>query len=388
MKRVVLVILFLCLVLAGVESYLRANLFKKVSYTNSKAIDLQLEERRQSSRWDIMVIGDSEVRWGVHPAVIESAFSRAGQPVGVFNHAFDGFGPSLWTMLYPRLSRSKDFANVRLVGIGVQLIDAHQFLRPDDAERTPPCGSLQRPVLSSSFGIDLSVDHICAGNESWDADIIRMLSHPLWLLRYRSSVKTLVLSGIGSRSADVLAFNSARVPGSYHGFEPHKPIAAQKDSFNDEFKRWKAQYDPARDFQPLPSDAWQAMVAAGGFFDRVAAMVRATGAEPFFFALPTNPLVIDTFGRRMDYRHNSAFLSKWAESRGVAYFDLGILDRVNGDRYFSDMRHLSAFGAEDYSAKLAALMIGSPIIQRSISRSRPLQFDQSVVLQSTNKIFQ
>jgi hypothetical protein len=94
------------------------------------------------------------------------------------------------------------------------------------------------------------------------------------------------------------------------------------------------------------------MVAPGGYFDELNEIVTRSGRRLALFALPTNPAVIDTFGRRGDYARNTKLLAQWAQRNHVTYVDLGLQDRPDANDYFSDMRHLSGVGALDYSRKL------------------------------------
>lgn len=353
MKKVAFLIACVVTITSLVELLLRRNLFDTVSYSNSRAVDLQLRQRDSTDQWTMLLIGDSEVRWGIDPKGIESAFAKAGITERVFNHAMDGFGAGQWAVLYQLISAQHSLGNVRRVGLGVQLIEEHRF--QDRVSATSTCsGALRRPILDSAFGTDLGLDALCFDG-NWEARLARAVSKPLWLTRYRPAVKELVW-GRYFPSSRVIEINSSAIGDAYQGFEPHSPISATRQNFTEEFPRWRGQFDPQRDFRPLPPDAWPAMVASDGFFDRFANVIRRSGREPFFFALPTNPLVIDTFNRRSDYVRNSGLLSAWARSRGVVFVDLGIQDRDDADQYFSDVRHLSVAGAADYSFRLGVAL--------------------------------
>jgi hypothetical protein len=346
--RKVLTSLFVCIALLALAEWgLRRVLFERVSYSNSESIDRQLRERDTATDWTLLFVGDSETRWGIHPAEIDAAFQRKGLAIKSFNHAFDGFGASWWPVVLPALLRQPALSNVEVVVLGVQMIDTHRVVR---ATGDATCGSLQKPVLTSSFGIDLGLHSLCR-SESWDSTLGRDIFGALWSVRYSSAVRSLVLPRTIFGTPG-LQFNSAKEGESYRGFEPHRSIDVNQEAYNSEFVRWKAQYIPEQDFQSLPPVAWQQLTAPSGFFDELNRTVVNSGRRLVLFALPTNPVVIDTFRRREDYRRNSELLQKWSVERGVPFVDLGIQDVPNPSQYFSDMRHLSGTGAHSYSRQL------------------------------------
>jgi hypothetical protein len=346
MKSRVLLALVLCLaLLGGAEWWLRGNLFKHVSYSNSESIDAQLRARQEGAPWDLMFVGDSEVRWGIDPAAIDAAFQAEGIQVKSFNHAFDGFGASWWPRLLPSLLKEPSLDGVKTVVVGVQLIDLHRVVSQSGED----CGSLQRPVLTSPFATDIGAGALCR-TRSWDAQLGRDLFSPLWTVRYSSSVRSLLLPAAFSRTG--LQFNSRKLEDPFRGFQAHRTIAQDQSIYAAELRQWKAQFKPERDFKPLPQGAWTKLVAPGGFFDELQRSVEGSGRKLALFALPTNPEVIDTFGRREDYAVNSRLLAQWAAARGVPYVDGGINDRPDAGEFFSDMRHLSGTGARIYSRQL------------------------------------
>lgn len=356
--------LFLLPVSAG-EAWLREHLWKHASYTNSASIDRQLNEWSGRGRWDIAFIGDSEVRWGINPIAFSSALSKAGQPRwSTFNHAFDGFGGSWWSILIPHVFDQDHPANrPRFIALGVQMIEDHYFWDAASASQiVSNCGDLQKPVLKSPYAIDKGLHRVCDAEPdplgAWVNDLVGQL----WLIRYRSAVKSLVIPpGPGA----TLAFNSAKSGEGFQGYEPHRPIAVNPEEFEAEFERWKHQFEGhPQALTSLPVGTWERLVDYGGYFDRMAALIRATGAEPIFFALPTNPLVIDFFHRREDYAKNTKLLKRWAADRGEILVNLGIEDRANARLYFSDMRHLSYLGAGDFSGRLAVALSEEPVFRQ------------------------
>lgn len=356
----IFLIVFLLLPLTISEIWLRDNLWKYASYTNSAAIDQQLLEWNSRPTWDIVFIGDSEVRWGINPIAFESGLLAQGkQGLSAFNHGFDGFGGSWWSVLLPKVLRSApNTHSVKYVAIGVQMA-GHEAFWSDTSHTylSGNCGDLQRPVLTSSFGIDLSLDEICRPGVGLLDKFVNEIVSPLWLIRYRSAIKSIILPG----TSDRLTFNSAKNGEGFRGFEPHAPIAANLGNFESEFYRWRKQFEGHPEaLAPLLPEVWDRMVGYGGYFDRMSDLVRSRGAEPIFFALPTNPLVIDYLHRRQDYLRNSDLLLNWAKNRGIIAIDLGIQDRKDADIYFSDMRHLSEIGAADFSSKLAVKIANHP----------------------------
>ena len=351
MPRLTVSILLCVGMLAALESGLRTALFHHASYSNSESIDAQLAERDASPHWNILLIGDSETRWGIHPQEIDEAFRHAGVEVHTFNHAFDGFGASWWPVLLPPLLQHPSLEHVKIVALGVQMIDAHQVI-----EQTVQCGALQEPVLTSAFGEDLGLRSLCR-SDSWDTALGNRLFSWLWTVRYASTIKSLLLP-TPLLPQTPLRFNSRKSGEPFHGFEPHYAIAHDRGSYAEELRRWKAQYSE-REFQPLASEIWISLTSAGGFFDRLRDTVNREGRELVLFATPTNPVVIDTFVRRADYATNSLLLRQWAVARGVPFLDLGIQDVRSPDSYFSDMRHLSGEGARLYSQQLGDALVHS-----------------------------
>lgn len=344
--RVLLVLAVCAALLAAGETWLRANLFRHVSYSNSESIDHQLRARDAGGSWKLLFVGDSEVRWGIDPEQVDAGFRDAGVRTLAFNHAFDGFGASWWPGLLPALLKAPALGSVETVVLGVQLADVHRVMRPTGED----CGALQKPVLTSPFASDLGIDGLCRPR-TWDGQLGRKFAYPLWTTRHAPAVRALLLPDTVFR-VERLSVNSRAEGAPRRGFQPHRTLEQDRAEYADEFRRWKAQWNPDRDFQPLERGAWLAMVADGGYFDELHQAVKRSGRRLALFALPTNPVVIDTFRRRGNYPDHSALLAQWASRRGVAYVDFGLQDRPDAERYFSDMRHLSGVGAADYSRRL------------------------------------
>lgn len=376
MKKSILLILVSLIILACFEAWLRSNLFKYTSYSNSESIDAQLKSRDTSNEWNVLFIGDSETRWGINPSEIDAAFERNGVKVSSFNHAFDGFGASWWSRLLTKILTAPALENVEVVVIGIQMIDGYRVIQATGED----CGALQKPVLTSPFAIDAGIDSLC-GTTTWDAKIGRSLFDGLWMARYSSTVHSLLMPDF-MENTNSLQFNSRKEGISYRGFEPHRSISADPLEYNQEFERWKAQYIPERHFIPLPPQLWAELTAESGFFDQLKAIVDSTGRQVVLFALPTNPVVIDTFNRREDYYRNSRLLNDWATKRGVIFVDLGIQDVKEPEIFFSDMRHLSGEGAKNFSARLGAALAANVLFNTSISNRQKSSFDHNTSVQA------
>lgn len=341
------------------EMALRLYLFRYVSYSNSESIDRQLKERDSRADWSVLFVGDSETRWGVNPEVFDAEFKAVGARSLSFNHAFDGFGASWWPRLLPTLLREPALRKIEYVVVGVQMVDVHRQVLASGED----CGALQKPVLTSSFAKNLGVDVLCS-DQSWDARLAQELFGSLWFVRHASSVRDLILPDF-TASVHELRFNSRKSGESIRGFEPHRSIVDDWETFHGEFERWKAQYNAESDFRPLPENAWNKLTSKGDFFDQLNDTVKKQGKTLVLFALPTNPLLIDTFKRRADYNSNSNLLLTWARTRQVVFVDAGIQDVDDPEAYFSDMRHLSGEGARRYSQWLGRMLAKEGVLQSS-----------------------
>jgi hypothetical protein len=362
--RKIIIALFICLsLLAAGEVWLHKNLFKYASYSNSESIDRQLQELHASNDWNLLFVGDSETRWGIDPREIDRAFSKQGVMVKSFNHGFDGFGASWWARLLPHILKQPALENVKVVVIGIQMTTSHRVMEATGED----CGALQRPVLTSPFAKDFGIDALCR-KPTWDSELGKHLFGNLWLVRYSSTLHALLLPSFMNGNSEI-KLNSRKDGEPFRGFEPHRSISQDRDAYDGEFARWKAQFQPDRDFVPLSPGEWEALTASSGFFDQLHKIVEATGRQLVLFALPSNPKVIDTFHRRDDYHRNSQLLSQWAASRGVTFIDLGIQEPADPEFFFSDMRHLSGTGAKLYSKLLGeelAKKVGTGILPKSL----------------------
>jgi len=340
----------------------RTMLFQYVSYSNSKSIDRQLHDLRERDDWRIVAIGDSEVRWGFDPVAFDDALAHYGLKGPTFNLAWDGFSSGLWSAVLPALSLNRDAPDLRVVLVGVQLIESHSTI--SSSEHQPGvCGALQRPVLTSSMGIEHGLDTMCE-EPTWRSRVFSPLKH-LAIFRYRQAIRTLIL-GPGVVPAPI-EFTSNSLKRSERGYDPHSSYADNRTDSDHNLQRMRAEKatDP-KAFEPLPPEAWMSMVARGGYFDSWAQLMRRLGWTPVFFALPTNPILIDEKDRRGDYERNSALLQDWARQNGQIFVDLGIRDHVPMDVHYSDHRHLSVYGAPIFSAELARALCEVPAFRDAL----------------------
>jgi hypothetical protein len=347
-KKLLVSLLCVCLVTLGFELWLRSKLFSLVSYSSSESIDRQLGERnKQRARWTLIFIGDSETRWGIVPSTIDQEMVTSSRAkIESFNHSFDGFGAGWWPALLPSLFEHESLSQLKYVALGVQMTEVHRQYNSENAE----CGSLQRPVLTSSFGIDSGYDRLCRLS-TWDAKLGRAVFDLFWTVKYASAVKSLLMPAWLDQT-NGLRSNSRRTGSFDRGFEGHRSSKDDLNEVQQETGRWLKQFQPSRDFKPLPRDEWPRSLSENGYFDSLKKTVERRGAKLILFALPTNPFVIDTFNRRSDYIENSKALGAWSISNGVVFIDLGIEDVADPETHFSDVRHLSETGAKDYSSRL------------------------------------
>lgn len=364
MKKIAISFLFTLVIILLIELFLRYKLFEVVSYSNSESIDKQIFDRNKRTDWDILFVGDSETRWGINPKIVEREFSKKGIDAKVFNHAFDGFGASWWKKIIPNFLDLSSLKNVKFLVLGIQLIDAHRNI----ADNGEDCGDLQKPVLTSAMAYDLNLNNIC-GLEKWDAKLGKKIFNLIWLVKYSSSIRSLIMPNFVTDDPN-LKFNSRIKNQPINGFQSHRSISEDMDIFQSEFDRWKSQYDPEKDFKPLDQNIWPNLLSRESFFDQLKEELDRRGVTLVLYALPTNPLLIDTFKRQEDYDRNSSLLQEWANQKNLIYIDLGRMDVDNPYDYFADMRHLSYLGADDYSQKIGEVLGQRLLISNSYQNYR------------------
>lgn len=354
MRRLGIILLLTMVPFLGLEWFARSGLFSLASYSNSETVDLKVTELKTRTDWKAIILGDSETRWGLDPAALEQAFP-GGTLTPALNFAFDGFGGGLWSVMIGHFDWKTLAPDLKYLMVGVQMIDVDSI--PGNGTRVP-CGDLQKPVLTSPFARDMGFHHLCepltfaSRIEDWAGSISAVV-------RYRAALKHVLLNRSGQQKGH-LSRNSASIGPAVRGFQPHQAIADRMKEYEREKGVFLAeQTDNPLKFQPLKRGAWDAMTASGGYFDHWKATADSMGVQLVLFALPTNPFMIDARRRRDDYTRNSALLSAWAKANGAIFIDLGINDKVPMETHYSDHRHLSAKGAEVFSAALAKRLVVS-----------------------------
>jgi hypothetical protein len=353
----------------ALEGWVRARLFEHVSYSNSRSLDASWRALNASRDWSILYIGDSEVRWGFDPDVVDRELARAGIASHGFNMGVDGFSGALSAAILRHLDLERRMPRLRLAVIGTQLMEAHRA-QPIERYGDLGCdGALQRPIFSSPMARDLGFAALCQ-RPHWTNGVVGAVESVSAIVRYRQALRNRLLER-DERSPSAIAFNSNALPHRANGFQPHKPIREDLRNFE---QAWTArQRDIAANPRmrgPLDAEAWPRLIAAGGYFDRWADMFLARGVLPIFVALPTNPVLIDLMQRRHEYAHNSSLLKKWEARRGdVVFLDLGIKDDYEVEGDFADFRHLSIHGARRFSSELGARLAGIPLIRKAVATS-------------------
>lgn len=348
--RALVIVAGILVPLALGEWYVRSSLFDKVSYTNSISLDSQLESIRSGGDWNTLFIGSSEVRWGISPADFDRAanevFAEEQSAVRSFNFGIDGFSPGLAYRVLEQLPVKTLFPELSVVIVGVNLAETNYI--SDSGYQPGACGALQKPVLTSAFGRDYDLTNICT-EDSFGARVSAVFEHS-GVMRHRQSLRDALL---GRSTADFIPMQSNGLPHQPDGFQPHLSLAESRANFQSSWDRVlleKEEY-PER-FAPLAADVWEGIVNDHQFFDRWVALGEQVGVKVVFFALPTSPMFYEAYERRDNYTHNSALLRDWSKATGGHFLDLGIQDQLDVEHHYSDHRHLSQYGAPEYSARL------------------------------------
>jgi len=326
------------------------SLFNYVSYTNSRNMDPQIAYFEARQDWEFVAIGSSEVRWGIDPNQIEAAIASQSINTHGFNLGLDGFNISLYKAILPGLNLPQRLPKLRVVLIGINLIETQRLL-PENFDQGFSCdGILSRSVLTSAFAKDYGLYHLC-NTLAWPTPLVAAIEKVSATIRYRQALRTLLLGY--SRDSDIIHVASNGIEQFANGFFAHASIQAQPEEANiDQFLAEKK--ESPQKFKPLPQEDWPALLANNGFYNQVASYFHARKVLPVFFALPTNPLMIDTMNRRPDYERNSQLFQAWAiaQSQPTIFIDQGIQDDYNGLLDYSDYRHLSQSGALKFSREL------------------------------------
>jgi len=342
----------LVLPLLALEWFVNNRLFDSVSYTNSISLDRQIAALDNRSDWKIVFIGSSEVRWGISPLDFDKGVLEASQgslkPMPAFNFGIDGFSPGLLFRVLELGDFRSYFPEAEVIMVGINL--AEQNFIADRGYQPGACGAMQRPVLTSSFGKDWQVDSICTSPEK----MVRFASPFEWLgiFRYRSSLREYLLR---KQDEDFIPMQSNGLEHTLRGYQPHRSIDEARRNFELSWDRRleEKRLHPER-FAPLDEEIWPRMINDHRFFSRWVELGEELGVRIVFFALPTSPLFFRLYDRRKDYARNSKLLRAWAEAAETKFLDLGIQDQLDVEHHYSDHRHLSQYGAPDYSYRLGA----------------------------------
>ncbi len=361
--------LLIALPFLALEVWVRTQLFQHVSYSNSRSLDATWKALNAQRDWNVLYIGDSEVRWGFDPGAADGELANAGLKSRGFNLGIDGFSGPLSAVILGHIGLKQRFPALKVAVIGTQLIETHRP-RPIARHGDLDCdGALQRPIFESPMAKDLGFAALCR-KPHWTTAVVGPLESLSAVLRYRQALRSWLLERF-EQPRKPIGMNSNSLAHQTNGFQPHKPIREDRRNFE---QAWTArQRDVAANPQlraPLDPKAWRELVSPGGYFDRWAELFRTHGVLPVFVALPTNPVLIDLKKRRPEYARNSATLKAWAARRDdVMFIDLGIKDSYEAEGDFADFRHLSIHGAKRFSRELGARLAADPLVQKALGGS-------------------
>lgn len=357
--------LTLVLPLSILDIWIRSSLFDYVSYTNSRNMDPQINYFETTDTWSFLALGSSEVKWGISPAAIETELEHQGLKMKGFNLGFDGFNLSYYQSILPGLDLANRLSDLKIVLIGVNLVESYQTL-PNSFEDGFPCdGVLQKAVLKSSFAKDYHLAHLCNSNQ-WPEPLIRSLEAHSPVLRYRESLRTLILDDASSDT--LIGVISNGLEQSPDGFHPHLPAQKNLAEVEKDYKRFLADKETIPEtFKPMAIEIWDQLLEPNSFFDTWADYFVQANILPVFFALPTNPKMIDARERRSNYQNHSELMQAWAERQNVVFIDLGILDHYDQMVDYSDHRHLSATGGRRFSTELGKALATNPTVKQALT---------------------
>ncbi len=366
-----LVGLLLILPLLLLEIWVGQSLFNYVSYTNSRNMDPQIQYFEDRRDWEYVAIGSSEAKWGIVPSQINAALATKGIQTRGFNLGLDGFSDSYYAAVLPLLDLPARLPRMRVALVGINIIEQPQLL-PHSFDQGFPCnGLLQRAILNSAFAQDYGLYPLC-NSQKWPAPLVNALENVSNIVRYRQGLRSLLL---GSGNSDLIPIASNGLTQYPDGFYAHKPIKDnQKEAEIDYQNFLKKKVEEPQEFGPIAADFWPTLLAPDGFFDQWAGYFERNHILPVFFALPTNPVMIDERNRRADYLRNSQLMRDWAAERtasitGPTFVDLGIKDDYDPTADFADYRHLSEAGARKFSRELGEAIAQQPKVVRALTNN-------------------
>ena len=335
----------------ALEWWTSNKLFDHVSYSNSINLDKQLETLAVDKSWNILAVGSSEVRWGFTPSefdksIQENSTTPSSEPTKSFNLGIDGFSPGLLYIMFGHWDLKTLAPNLKVLLVGVNITENNTMA--EEGYIPGSCHALQNPVLTSPFAIDHGLDASCI-KSSWKDPIIN-LAENLNTVRYRQSLRSFLLPYAKS---SFIGMQSTGLKHANDGYQPHQSLGEAYNNFKSSWDRLlvEKKESPER-FQALPEGNYPQFLQDGGFFDRWRQFGEDQHIEVVFYALPTNPMLIDINERRADYLRHSELISEWAKAKDVIYIDLGIKDEYVRNDDFSDHRHLSQYGAPKFSKEL------------------------------------
>ncbi|WP_144051261.1 hypothetical protein [Calothrix sp. PCC 7507] len=328
-------------------------------------MDPQIKYFEARNDWRFIALGSSEVKWGIEPSQIAQDLAVKGVNVSGFNLGFDGFNENFYLSILPFLQLPKRSSQLDVALIGVNLVEEKKILPSSFDEGFPCNGILQKAVLKSAFAKDYGLDHFCSSS-GWQQFLVKPWEKLSSIFRYRQAMRSLLLGY--DRPTDLIGVISNSLGQYPNGFHAHKAAKDNSQEVQIDYQRFLADKKTHPQlFQPMEPQAWPTLLKQDGFFDRWANYFIDSQVLPVFFALPTNPLMIDARHRREDYQRNSQLMQVWAEKRNIVFIDLGIMDRYDKLIYYSDHRHLSVNGAVTYSRELGNALAANPKVLKVLS---------------------
>jgi hypothetical protein len=366
-NRVALVLTFwFFLPFLALELWVRCDLFSHTLYSNSRALDASWKALNSRNDWSIVYLGDSEVRWGLDPDVVDAELAAVGYRTLGFNMGIDGFSSVVFQALLPHLDLPDRMPQLRVAVIGTQLIQQHR----DDPVRDYgdiACTALQRPIFTSAMARDLGFEKYCR-EPHWTDRVSNRLEDVSAVVRYRRQVKYVLVGWADATAPLRLDFARTALNHRPNGFQPNRSMREAGRDPEQLLQAKRRQEEGVRGFSgPLDEKAWARLTAPGHYFDRWADYFIARGILPVFAALPTNPMLVDLMGRRPDHARNGAIMRRWAARRGDTVFvDLGIKDDYEIEVDYSDIRHLSIHGSRKFSAEFGRVLARHPLVAESL----------------------
>lgn len=363
-KPLIIVTAGLILPFIAAEHWVREHLFEHVSYSNSYAVDLALKDLKKRDDWRILVLGDSEARWGIDPKAIELGFEEVGLEAPTMNFALDGFSGDWARQVADSTHLLARLPEVRVALVGLQMVEVAETVTPENVcNASSQSGGFQAPLFRSAFGRDWVDASACP--RDWKTWFMTEVEDSLAIVRYRGQLRQLLLqqrSGVG-----VLGRSDNASAHSYNGYQSHKSILGNA-SYEEDLRRVLAEKaEGSKGYEPLPPGAWTYMTAEGGYLEKLNHYFRDNGVTLVLVSLPTNPSLLDIKQRRADYITNSALLSAFSERTGAVSVNLGIQDQLNEKVDYADHRHLSGRGAAIFSRELARVLAADPRVTAALS---------------------